>query len=364
MAREIPIRRALLGAATMTLLLAGCIEAGRGPAVETDTLATTCTSDGICDDGNACTDDRCEGGTCVRTPVSAGAPCVSGAASEACVAGSWHAPDACNDVGECVDGGATECTTATALGPCELATCDPTGGCGVELRPAGARCVAEDGQSDACDGSTTYYREDTCDKHGVCVEGGVEECLTGECASSTCEVGVGCSVLSKAEDGTACHDGYSKMCIDDAYHAADLCRAGACVNGAVTPCEDTFCNIGSCGAVGCVSTPIGIHADVTGTWSVVALRQEAERLVLLRGGVAIDETQWQRVGAIEASGVTGGWANDGPYCVSATGALQLSIGATATSDVTQAPATEVSGQVSADGRVFAATSRGERPALV
>ena len=38
---------------------------------------TECTSDGGCDDGNACTEDRCDAGSCRAIPINSGACCVS-----------------------------------------------------------------------------------------------------------------------------------------------------------------------------------------------------------------------------------------------------------------------------------------------
>jgi hypothetical protein len=76
-----------------------------------DGFVPECTSDPACDDGNACTDDVCSLGRCVRTPHSRacddGVFCNGADQCDGAGACSVHAGDPCP--GPCVDGACTDC---------------------------------------------------------------------------------------------------------------------------------------------------------------------------------------------------------------------------------------------------------------
>jgi hypothetical protein len=79
-----------------------------------------CTDDADCIDGNACTEDACEGGACAHAPAALGTECGDAAAGEC------TRPDSCDGAGACLandeeDGG------ACSVGACAAGECVPSG---------------------------------------------------------------------------------------------------------------------------------------------------------------------------------------------------------------------------------------------
>jgi hypothetical protein len=160
-----------------------------------------------CDDFEECTEDSCQAGDCVHTPLEDGTSC----------------------------GGEGTCVAA--------ATCQ-AGSCQGEPQPEGQPC--DDGffctELDACDGS------------GGCV--GLERhCDSdGECSAGQCNEDVDACEKVPAEDYTSCSDG--EVCTRN-----DVCQAGSCTGGAACSCDSSCdtcdggcCDVnylGDCGESGC-----------------------------------------------------------------------------------------------------------------
>ncbi|MBM4394508.1 MAG: hypothetical protein FJ087_02320 [Deltaproteobacteria bacterium] len=174
----------------------------------------------LCDDGNACTDDRCD-------PA---AGCTFTANTLACDDGSaCTAGDACRDpfctgaVAECDDGN-----------PCTDDSCDPDAGCAYVANAA------------PCDDGNACTTGDACSL-GRCEGGPATDCGDGNpCTSETCLPAVGCLVVpnqNACDDANACTEG-------------DRCANGTCVPGAPRTCDDrNACTADGCSAsAGCVFT--------------------------------------------------------------------------------------------------------------
>ena len=101
-----------------------------------------CVSDEECDDGNPCTDDTCDGGSCQNSQIPDCVPCPNGAAdcndgiactSETCVGGVCQFADNCTDDGEPCNG--DEFCDVGGTGQCEHTgdpcpgVCTPGQGC-------------------------------------------------------------------------------------------------------------------------------------------------------------------------------------------------------------------------------------------
>ncbi len=122
------------------------------------------------DDGNVCTDDRCDADA-VCTHVPSSAPCsVNGCTADTCVAGGCVQGAPLPTGTTCVDDG----------NPCTADECDAVGGCHHTRRPAGAPCADDTG---TC-------RRHSCTADGRCVAaempcGPCETCFTGQCYPTT-----------------------------------------------------------------------------------------------------------------------------------------------------------------------------------
>jgi len=135
-----------------------------------------CTNPGVCNDGNACTQDACNPSAgCTHTPLT-NQPCNDG---KPCTTG-----DHCNASGQCV--GTNTCDDSN---PCTNNTCT-TSGCQFTPKPAGTQC--RENPDNPCTGGGP--NQGTCNSNGIC--GG---CLNGQacvlgCGGGTCgRVGTVCS---------------------------------------------------------------------------------------------------------------------------------------------------------------------------
>ena len=173
-----------------------------------------CQSDGECDDGHACTTDRCDAGSCVYTPDDA-----------ACTDGTG---------GVCVEG----------FG-CQYDGCSPT------------TCVAGPCETARCDG-------DTCVLEPLCGDG--EQCCGGACVPTGCDDGNPCT--DDACGAAGCENTPNTAVCDDGVfcNGPDTCAAGACTVHDGDPCSGaSVCDETMGGCVGCV-TDADCPSDVTGPW--------------------------------------------------------------------------------------------------
>lgn len=204
----------------------GCAEGGTCVGESTCAEGESCCGDGTCracDDGNPCTEDRCEGGECVHSPLS-GTPCDDG---EFC-----NGVDEC-DAGVCVHGG----------DPCEPPTiCE------------GARCVGCVDQSDCPEPVRPPFGE--CEAVDVCALSGTQSrmvttfaCVDDECVGTTAPEtqacardtdGVACG-LPSASGWTVC-GGFDGTCGEMGTQSQTVlsreCAAGACAEVTRTNTRD------------------------------------------------------------------------------------------------------------------------------
>ena len=251
-------------------------------------LQPTCPVEG-CDDGLACTDDRCDVGACVHVPLAGwcaiGGVCVEVGArqpGDACHVCSAANPTAwspeidgtgCDDglfctVGDTCAGGACQGGPArscpTSDDPCSSSACDEgADACVATQRPNGERCGAA---GDACTWSECWWG--TCAlqqaaNHAPCADGDActagDECLMGSCVPGSpvacdqapaCRASAGCNPATGACEYPAGSDG--QPCADDGDACSvDTCVAGTCAHAAVPD---------DCGGRQCGPSPSGCHA--------------------------------------------------------------------------------------------------------
>jgi Cys-rich repeat protein len=255
-------------------------------------VCVQCLSDANCDDGNACTSDRCADGLCANTTEQAGTLCPGGVCDGApsdpecveCVADAQCPGGRCDTAtntcveclgaADCNDGNACTrdvCAAGLCANPSELAGTECPGGvCDVSQAPVCVECI-NDGQcpggrcdveanvcveclsgADCADGNACT--DDLC-VDGLCgnpsrpaessCEGGVcdgafedprcVECVTdGQCPGERCDVNanvcVQCVTNADCDDGNAC--------------TADSCVDGVCGNTSLE--RGTMCPEGVC----------------------------------------------------------------------------------------------------------------------
>ncbi len=177
-------------------------------------------SPSICDDGNPCTDDSCDGDKgCVFTPNFAecddGNTCTT---KDSCVKGN------CVGLGDitCDDGNA--CTTDS---------CESDDGC-THIFTAGP-----------CDDGDICTLKDTC-INGACAPGLTLECNDGNpCTDDTCAQDKGCTFTANQD---ACND-------NNACTEGDVCQGGVCSFQETVQCDDgNICTDDTCDKEkGCVT---------------------------------------------------------------------------------------------------------------
>ena len=182
---------------------------------------STCTVDGDCNDGNACTTDDCGvGGECVFTPTP-GATCSDGL--------FCNGEEACTALGLCGAGSGTpvDCDDGVS---CTQDTCDELGD-----------VCANDPMNSLCNDGLYCTGVETCDPVNDCQAGTPPNCSDGiGCTTDTCDE-AGDTCTHAPSDG-ACDNGL--YC--DGSETCDLalgCLAGtppACGDG--VPCTDDSCN--------------------------------------------------------------------------------------------------------------------------
>jgi hypothetical protein len=193
-----------------------------------------CNTDLDCNDGDACTNDACNGGVCTHA-VGEGNTCSDG---DACTVN-----DTCNAQGLCVPGTKKTCDAGDQ---CNTGgTCDSTTG----------NCSAGTPKSDgtSCSDGNACTENDTC-QSGSCQSGTPKTCPAGDQCNeaSTCNTTTGvCSDRTPKPNGTTCEDG--NACTEN-----DTCQSGSCQSGTLKTCAagDQCNNPGVCDiSTGVCSTP-------------------------------------------------------------------------------------------------------------
>lgn len=158
----------------------------------------------VCETGNRCTADTCQGGVCTEGPTT---------------------------------------VTCTSSDPCRISKCNPgTGECDVSDAPNGTPCDDDDActAADRCHaGSCTGGTRVACPAPDPCRLPGVCNAVTGDCD------------YAHAPDGTPCDDG-------DRCTRTDVCQAGSCVGQDPVACTapDPCHGVGACDpATGLCSAP-------------------------------------------------------------------------------------------------------------
>jgi hypothetical protein len=177
--------------------------------------------EGLCDDGNPCTDDVCHAdGAC--TWVNTTDPCDD---QSMCTLN-----DVCNN-GACIGSAQLDCNDGN---PCTADLCNPASGCYYAQAPDGTAC--EDG--DKCTDDDQCY-------NGACFAGGALNCNDNDpCTMEQCSTLTGC-VFTPSPGGTPCND-------DDVCTVGDQCGGGECVTGAPYDCTN-YCPPGSINLATCIN---------------------------------------------------------------------------------------------------------------
>jgi len=231
------------------------------------TAGTPCTND-----GNACTDDQCngagacthpnntapcnDGSACTTVDVCAGGTCV-GSIPPNCDDGNVCTTDGCNPASGCThanntvscsDGSACTVGDTCSGGTCVAGpppNCDDGNVCTTDGCNPASGCTHTNNTAPCSDGSVCTVG-DTC-AGGVCVPGGSLNCNDGNpCTDDSCNPVTGCVATNNTascSDGNACTTG-------------DVCSGGSCVGGPPLVCNDgNPCTDDSCNpATGCVAT--------------------------------------------------------------------------------------------------------------
>lgn len=223
------------------------------------TVDETCETDGCvgqlrdCDDGNVCTLDGCDPttGECSSNPADGlcddGNPCTEG--------------DRC-DAGECKPTGDVGCDDNNS---CTSDTCSASSGACVNTPLNDAAC--DDGNfctvGDACDaGFCIPGAEIPCDDDNGCTKDACEP-DTGLCVATPntepCDDGNACTIEDSCEDGV-CQPGFELNCSDGNVCTSDVCvsETATCINENITGiCTDgNFCTVGdTCFAGSCLPGP-------------------------------------------------------------------------------------------------------------
>lgn len=226
---------------------------GAGDAGDAGEAAIPRDATSRCDDGNPCTEDRCEPFVgCVHTPVVSDEPiaCDDG---NACTLG-----DLCVE-GACEGQVATDCDDGDH---CTIDVCDPTSPEGCRHESIANLCADDNPcTDDACDperGCVYTFNDDPCDDRSACTTG--DTCQAGACIGRHVDPNDGNPCTDDACDPASGVVNIPNRlpCTDlNACTVGDTCADGLCVPGATPlPCDDAnACTDDGCEpASGCVFT--------------------------------------------------------------------------------------------------------------
>ncbi len=198
-------------------------------------VQAACTIDDDCNDGNPCTDDVCDAGSCAYSnnmdPCDDGDDCTinDACADGACVSGPPLECDDglyCNGLETCVEGSCQPGTYPCGAQPCDEAT---------------DSCVDCLGDGDCNDGQYCNG-EETC-VNGACVPG------TAPCGPQLCDEAT--DTCAECQDDGDCND--LQFC-----NGEEMCSGGSCLPGTAPDCDDDVeCTTDSCDEVAdtCVNAP-------------------------------------------------------------------------------------------------------------
>jgi len=203
----------------------------------------------LCDDGNPCTADSCNGTSgCLSDPVPMNGDVCREAAGDCDIAETCQGGECPADVFEAVGTACGDSTDDVCTNP---NTCDGNGVCQDNHEPTTTVCRDDAGECDVaeyCDGAgncpaDVYQQDDTpCDNDTVC--DGREVCTAGKCVlvsgtipqcdddgdicngGESCDPIEGCISTNPLPDGESCDDG-------DACTIGETCSAGVCGGGTV-----------------------------------------------------------------------------------------------------------------------------------
>ncbi|MBR56885.1 MAG: hypothetical protein CMH54_02380 [Myxococcales bacterium] len=162
--------------------------------------------EGICDDGNYCTQDLCDsGGGCTNNPRPDGTPCDDGTVCTQI--------DICQG-GQCQGGNELNCDDGNQ---CTTDECNPVTGCSSINNSASCSDMNECTLNDSC-------------LNGACLPGPTDSCNDSNvCTADSCNPATGC--VNQAIGG-GCSTGISQ------------CDTGNCLGGSCVPVTGTACNDG------------------------------------------------------------------------------------------------------------------------
>ncbi len=231
----------------------------------------------ICDDGNPCTDDTCDGAEgCSHVALSEG-ECVDGdvcTVGDHCEAGLCvGSPVACDDGNPCTD------DVCDGLGGCgflaNLADCDDGDPCTVADQCEDTLCLGVPVSCDCqTDGDCAALEDgDLCNGTLICdVDGLPFQCVVDPqtvvtcpeppagpdaiCQASACDPVTGTCSLVPGNEGFACDDG-------DPCTVGEACAAGTCAGGVAPNCNDGEpCTDDACApGIGCVHVPNSLSCN-------------------------------------------------------------------------------------------------------
>ncbi len=228
----------------------------------------------LCDDGNLCTADTCDGEGCSHAAIDGG-ECVDGdpcTAGDHCEAGICVAlPIACDDGDPCTDDscdGLGGCNSEFNEDPCDDGNpCTVGDHCQAGLcagYQAGCTCTADadcgPSDEDLCNGNLIC---DTAEWPYHCVVDpetvimcSEPEGLDAPCLAAVCHPTDGTCGFDPINDGYACSDG-------DTCTTGDHCDGGSCVAGMVLNCaDDDPCTVDVCvQGQGCSHTLADVACD-------------------------------------------------------------------------------------------------------
>jgi len=237
-----------------------------------------CTTNPECDDGNGCTTDTCQDGSCVFRNNSVpcnddsacttddtclGGVCVGGAPAD-CDDGNVCTDDSCNPAGGCVnvnntapcnDGNACTTGDACAGGLCISGpplNCNDGNVCTDDSCVSLTGCVHANNTS-SCDDAHACTSGDVCGG-GICAGTPTPSCI--ECTTTECNDGKGCTT-DTCSGGACVFTNNTDPCNDgNACTTGDTCTAGSCVGGPPPNCDDGIvCTTDSCDPpTGCTHT--------------------------------------------------------------------------------------------------------------